>query len=214
MAARAAFMAELHGKQPRFLEALTVDARYAMIHRGDGKAAQWHREKRQPTRRETLGYALWLCWRSEAFFALAAYRLRTQLRNDGVPILPQLLNRISVSSAQLSIGDPVVVHPGVYIAHGQIVMDGLVEVHTGAAIFPWVTMGLRAGNMYGPVIGKNARIGTGAKLIGPVKVGDNAEVGANAVVTRDVEPGATVVGVPARPVIRSEEAPVPRSEDG
>ena len=44
-------------------------------------------------------------------------------------------------------------------------------------------------------------IGTGAKLIGPVRVGDGATIGANAVVVDDVAPGATVVGVPARRVL-------------
>ncbi len=101
--------------------------------------------------------------------------------------------------AQVSIGDPVILHPGVYIVHGQVVMDGIVEVHSGAVIAPWVTLGLRGGDVVGPTIEQGVSIGTGAKVIGRVRVGAGAQVGANAVVLTDVEPGATVVGVPARP---------------
>ena len=102
--------------------------------------------------------------------------------------------------AQVSIGDPVVVAPGVYIVHGQVVADGLVEIESGVALFPWVTLGLRAGEVRGATIERDASIGTGAKVIGPVRVGRRAKVGANAVVVNDVAPGTTVVGAPARPV--------------
>ncbi len=108
--------------------------------------------------------------------------------------------------AQVSIGDPVVMHPGVYIVHGQVVLDGLVEVHSGVVISPFVTIGLRSGNVSGPVIGSGVSIGTGAKVIGPVRIGDGATVGANAVVVGDVPAGATVVGAPARPVGRDSAA--------
>ena len=63
---------------------------------------------------------------------------------------------------------------------------------------PFVTIGLRAGDVTGPTVGENASIGTGAKLIGPVRIGAGARIGANAVVLDDVPPGATVVGAPAR----------------
>jgi serine O-acetyltransferase len=100
--------------------------------------------------------------------------------------------------AQVSIGDPVVVHPGVYVVHGQVVIDGLVEVGSGTVIFPWVTVGLRAGNVRGATIEEGVSIGTGAKIIGPVRVGAGARIGANAVVIADVEANATAVGLPAR----------------
>ena len=49
-------------------------------------------------------------------------------------------------------------------------------------------------------LGGHVDIGTGAKILGPLTIGDHARVGANAVVTRDVAPGQTVVGIPARPL--------------
>jgi serine O-acetyltransferase len=103
-----------------------------------------------------------------------------------------------MTSAQVSIGDPVIVQAGVYIVHGQVVVDGIVEIQTGAVLFPFVTVGLIGPELTGPTIGRNARIGTGAKVLGKVRVGADARVGANAVVLEDVPDGATVVGVPAR----------------
>ena len=88
----------------------------------------------------------------------------------GVPILPRIAHRLAMATAQISIGDPVIVHAGVYMLHGQIVMDGLVEVHAGVTIGPWVTIGLRKG-VEGPTIEAKARIGTGAKLLGAIRVG-------------------------------------------
>jgi len=94
---------------------------------------------------------------------------------------------------------PVVMQPGVYIIHGQIVVDGLVEIGSGTVIAPFVTIGLRAGDVRGATIEPNVNIGTGAKLIGGVRIGEGATVGANAVVVDDVPPRVTVVGAPAKP---------------
>jgi serine O-acetyltransferase len=100
--------------------------------------------------------------------------------------------------AQVCIGDPVVMAPGVYIAHGQVVVDGLVTVGTQVVLFPWTTIGLVAGNFEGPTIGDGVTVGTGARVLGPVHLGDRAVIGANAVVLNDVPAHATAVGVPAR----------------
>jgi serine O-acetyltransferase len=108
---------------------------------------------------------------------------------------------------QVSIGDPVVMEPGVYIVHGQVVADGWVEIGPGVALFPFVTIGLRAGDVRGATIERDASIGTGAKVIGGVRIGAGAKVGANAVVLSDVPAGATVVGAPARPVGTAPAAP-------
>ena len=143
--------------------------------------------------------ALRLAWVSDAFFAQLCYRLRMRLKARRVPVLPRILHRLSMMTAQVAIGDPVVMQPGVYIIHGQLVADGLVEIGSGTVIAPWVLAGLAQGNVQGPTIGRDCFIGTGAKLIGPVRVGDGAVVGANAVVTRDVAAGSTVAGAPARP---------------
>ena len=141
-------------------------------------------------------------WVSDAFLAHACYRAKARMQALGIPIAPRLAHRLAMLIAQVCIGDPVVMQPGVYVAHGQIVVDGMTSVATGVEIFPWVTVGLRAGDFQGPTIGKRVSIGTGAKIIGPVTIGMGARIGANAVVVADVEAGATMVGAPARPVGR------------
>jgi serine O-acetyltransferase len=59
---------------------------------------------------------------------------------------------------------------------------------------------LRAENLLGPTIEEDVQIGTGAKVLGPLRIGAGARVGANAVVVDDVPAGTTVVGAPARPL--------------
>jgi serine O-acetyltransferase len=145
-------------------------------------------------------------WVSDAFAAQALYRAKARLQSLGIPILPRFAHRLAMAIAQVSIGDPVVMQPGVYIAHGQVVIDGFVEIHRGVVIFPWVTIGLRAGNFDGPKILDGAQIGTGSKVIGPVTIGKGARIGANSVVVTDVAPNTTVVGAPARAT--SQERPV------
>jgi serine O-acetyltransferase len=61
-----------------------------------------------------------------------------------------------------------------------------------------------AGNRH-PTIGDHVIIGSGAQVLGPIKVGDRARIGANAVVTKDVPEGATMVGIPARSTLVSAE---------
>jgi serine O-acetyltransferase len=182
----------IRARHPGLREALLADARIAAMYRGER-----HRFR---SRGDAIAQALRLMWVSDAFLAQALYRVKARLQALRVPILPQLAHRLAMIIAQVSIGDPVLVHPGVHIVHGQVVLDGFVEVHSGTVIAPWVTVGLRPGSVIGPTIGPGVRIGTGAKLIGPVEVGARARIGANAVVVDDVESDTTVVGIPARTV--------------
>ena len=147
---------------------------------------------------DVIGQIVRLSWVSDAFLAQALYRLKARGQARGIPVLPRLAHRLAMALAQVSIGDPVIMEPGVYIVHGQVVLDGLVEIGRGTVISPFVTIGLRAGDAQGPVIETGVSIGTGAKVIGPVRVGAGATIGAGAVVVDDVPAGATVVGVPAR----------------
>jgi serine O-acetyltransferase len=109
-----------------------------------------------------------------------------------------MARRASMMWAQVTIGEPVLMHPGVRLFHGQVVIDGFVEIHPGVQIRPFVTIGRRGTDLRGPTIMRDASIGTGAKVLGPITVGPGARIGANAVVIEDVPAGAVVAGVPAR----------------
>jgi len=189
---REALWRDIRSRHPSLLEAVSADARVTAKYRGERHEFR--------SRLDTAAAVLRLAWVSDAFLAQVLYRAKARMQSLGVPVLPRLAHRLAMLIAQISIGDPVVVHPGVYIVHGQVVVDGLVEIHRGVMLFPFVTVGLRAGDMQGATIERDASIGTGAKVIGGVRIGAGARVGANAVVVDDVPRQTTVVGAPARPV--------------
>jgi serine O-acetyltransferase len=195
---RRRFQRELRARHPTLREALVADARLTARHRGE-------RFEFRPGV-DTIVQIVRLMIVSDALIATALYRIKARLQALHVPVLPWLAHRLAIATAGVAIGDPVLVHAGVYLLHGQVVIDGIAEIQSGAVIAPFVTIGLRAGDFDGPMIGPNVEIGTGAKIIGPVQVGAGARIGANAVVVDDVPEGATVVGAPARPVAESSRA--------
>ena len=99
------------------------------------------------------------------------------------------------------------IHPGAKIGkrlvidHGMgIVIGETAEIGDDCLLYQGVTLG-GTGKDVGkrhPTLGNNVMVGSGAKVLGPFRVGDNARIAANAVVLREVPPGATVVGVPGR----------------
>ena len=189
---RKALMAEVRARHPHFVHALMADAKTTAAYRSERYEFRG--------RLDALTQALRLMWVSDAFFAQSCYRAKARMQALHIPILPRIAHRLAMMTAQVCIGDPVVVRPGIYIAHGQVVIDGFVEIQRGTVLLPWVTIGLRAGDFHGPTIGRGVQVGTGAKVLGPVTIGPNASIGANAVVVDDVAANTTVVGMPARPV--------------
>lgn len=179
---------------PAFWPAVVADARVTARYRGE------HADFR--SRLDALGQVVRLCWVTDAFLAQVCYRAKVACRLRGIPVAPAVLHRLAIGLGQVSIGDQAVIRPGVYLPHGQVVIDGLTYVGSGAVIRPFVTLGLRDGFIFGPSIGDRTRIGTGAKVFGPCQVGADVQIGANAVVTGDVPDGATAVGVPAHVVDR------------
>ena len=110
----------------------------------------------------------------------------------GIEIHPaaQLGRRVIIDHGMgVVIGETAVVGDDVYLYH-QVTLGGTSSVR---------------GKRH-PTVGRNVIIGAGAKILGDIMVGDDARVGANAVVVQDVLPGSTVVGIPARAVERNRTA--------
>jgi serine O-acetyltransferase len=90
----------------------------------------------------------------------------------------------------------VIEHQGAIVIHGNSVIGDDCVLRQGVTL----------GNRYldrpldAPVLGQRVNVGAGAKILGPVHIGDDAVIGANAVVLQDVAQGVTVVGIPARPL--------------
>ncbi len=111
----------------------------------------------------------------------------------------------------------VEIHPGArigrrfFIDHGMgVVIGETAEIGDDCTLYHGVTLGgttWQAGKRH-PTLGNNVVVGAGAKVLGPITVGTGGRVGSNAVVVKDVPPGATVVGIPAR-IVRARETPAP-----
>src|SRR6476620_1375151 len=112
---------QIRAGHPPFWVAVVAVAQVTARHRGE------RAEFASPL--DSLTQVLRLAWCSDAFAAAALYRAKARLQALRMPLLPRLAHRLAMIVAQVSIGDPVVMRPGVYIVHGQIVIDGLAEIH-------------------------------------------------------------------------------------
>lgn len=101
--------------------------------------------------------------------------------------------------------------PGLSIAHcGTIIINKDCRVGANCRIHPGATLGWAKGGV--PVLGDDCYLGPGAKLFGPITLGDKTRIGANAVVNRSFPAGnVTLVGMPARPTSASKRSPSPCS---
>jgi serine O-acetyltransferase len=144
--------------------------------------------------------------------AIALHRLAHALWGRGWRYLPRWLSFVSRALTQIDI------HPGArigarfFIDHGTgVVIGETAEVGDDVTLYHGVTLGgtsWRIGKRH-PTLGNHVVVGAGAKILGPIRVGDRARVAANSVVIEAVPAGATVVGIPGRVV-----APARRTTHG
>ncbi|MCB0863367.1 MAG: serine O-acetyltransferase [Solirubrobacterales bacterium] len=135
--------------------------------------------------------------------ALLAYRLANRFRRSGIPLLPFAVSYLSRAITGIEIHPDARIGPGLFIDHGAgVVIGETAEIGENVTLYQGVTLGgtgFQAGKRH-PTIEDNVTIGSGAKLLGPIKVGHGAKIGANSVVVEDVPPRSTVVGNPGHPV--------------
>ncbi|MCM8790980.1 MAG: serine O-acetyltransferase [Candidatus Omnitrophica bacterium] len=133
--------------------------------------------------------------------AIIFYRIAHALKKLGVPFFPRWISQL----ARFLTG--IEIHPGAqigkrfFIDHGMgVVIGETTIIGDDVLLYQGVTLGgtgIQKGKRH-PTIGNNVVVGTGAKVLGNITIGDNSYIGANAVVIKDVPPNSTVVGVPGR----------------
>jgi serine O-acetyltransferase len=147
-----------------------------------------------------------LCY--PGFHALFAHRFIHPLQHWGIPVLPRLLSQIARFFTGVEIHPGAEIGGGCFIDHGMgVVIGETTEAGKNVTLYQGVTLGgvsLQKVKRH-PTLGNNVVIGAGASVLGPIMVGDNAKVGANSVVVRDVPANATVVGMPAKVVLQDGE---------
>ena len=133
--------------------------------------------------------------------ALAAHRISHFLWNHGCKLLARMHSQFWRFWTQIEIHPGAKIASGVFIDHGSGLVSGeTAVVEKGVMLYHGVTLGgtgKDAGKRH-PTVRQGALISAHAQLIGPIEIGENAKVGAGAVVVADVPSDVTVVGIPAK----------------
>lgn len=130
--------------------------------------------------------------------AIIVHRLSHFLYKKNLFFLSRMLSQIMRFLTGIEIHPGAIIGKRLFIDHGMgIVIGETAEVGDDCLIYHGVTLG-GTGKKLGkrhPTVGNNCMIGSGSKLIGPIILGDNVKVGANAIVLENVEENTTVVGI-------------------
>ena len=152
---------------------------------------------RDPAARTTLEVVT--CY--PGFHALQFHRPAHWLWNRRMRLLARMVSHLSRFLTGIEIHPGAQIGPGFFIDHGMgVVIGETTEIGENVTLYHGVTLGgtsLKKEKRH-PTLGANVIVGAGAKVLGPVKVGDNARIGAGSVVVTDVPPNSTVVGIPGK----------------
>jgi serine O-acetyltransferase len=133
------------------------------------------------------------------FQAAVSHRITHYLWKKNFKFTARVMSHLSRFFTGVEIHPGAVIGKGFFIDHGMgVVIGETSEIGENVTIYHGVTLGgtsFTKGKRH-PTIGNNVTIGAGAKILGPLTIGDNSKVGANSVVIRDVPPNSTVVGIP------------------
>jgi len=138
-------------------------------------------------------------------WALGLHRVAHWLWIGELYFLARLVNHFSRFMTAIDIHPGATIGRYFFIDHGFTVIGETAAIGDNVTIYQNVTLGgtnpsTGVGGKRHPTLCDNVVIGSGAQVLGPIEVGEGGKIGANAVVTKDVLPGTTVVGIPARPV--------------
>ena len=155
--------------------------------------------ERDPAARN--GLEVFLCY--PGFHAVRIHRTAHFLHAHGLRLLARMLSQLSRFFTGIEIHPGATIGERLFIDHGMgVVIGETAVIGDDVILYQGTTLG-GTGKDVGkrhPTIGDHVMISCGARVLGPLKVGDYAKIGAGAVVLKDVPPYATVVGVPGRVV--------------
>ena len=133
--------------------------------------------------------------------AVLAYRLSHKLYQKGRFTTARIVSQTARFFTGIEIHPGATIGKGLFIDHGSgVVIGETTEIGDNCTLYQGVTLG-GTGKDTGkrhPTLGNNVLVGSGAKVLGPFTVGDNAKIAANAVVLKEVPPNSTAVGIPAK----------------
>ncbi len=157
--------------------------------------------ERDPAARSTL--ELVLCY--PGLHAVWGHRVSHRLWQDDHKLAGRLAAALTCLVTGVDIHPGAVLGPGLFIDHATgVVIGETAEVGADVTIYHGVTLGgssLERGKRH-PTVGDRVTIGAGAKVLGPITVGHDSRIGANAVVVKPVPPDSVVVGVPGQVIHR------------
>jgi len=160
--------------------------------------------ERDPAARST--WEVMTCY--PGFHALLIHRLAHGLWRMEMRWLGRFVSHVSRFLTGIEIHPGAIIGRRVFIDHGMgVVIGETAELGDECTLYHGVTLGGTTWNKgkRHPTLGRGVVIGAGAKLLGPIVVGDGARVGSNAVLVKDVPPGATAVGIPARIILDEQD---------
>ncbi|EGT3599158.1 serine O-acetyltransferase [Clostridium perfringens] len=136
----------------------------------------------------------------QSIHVLIFYRIAHGLYKIKLFFLARLISQLGRFFTGIEIHPGAKIGKGLFIDHGMgVVIGETAEIGDNVTIYHGVTLG-GTGKDKGkrhPTVGNNVIIGCGAKILGPISIGDGAKIGANSVVLKDVPKGKTAVGIPA-----------------
>ena len=153
-------------------------------------------------RRPTTAQALRML-RTDAYLLLLVFRVRKAILAAHIPLLNRLLRLSQMMFGGIELGNDITLGSGVYFIHSLgTVVGGDARVGNRVRFMGNNTVGTARDNGY-PVIEDDVEVGCGARILGPVRIGARAVIGANAVVITDVPADSVAVGIPAKIVSRA-----------
>lgn len=158
--------------------------------------------ERDPAARTTLEVVLLY----PGLHAIWGHRLAHWLWRHGAKFLARLVSHLVRGLTGIEIHPAARIGPRLLIDHGMgVVIGETAEIGADVTLYHGVTLGgttLEKGKRH-PTLGDRVVVGAGAKILGPITVGEGSRIGANAVVVKPVPPNSVVVGVPGQIVVRS-----------